>query len=72
MIPIDPMSFPFCVLFQSRTAVVTHRQTDETNIGKIGALTIEGEESECEFNTREDDQEEEMEPLQGLEEFDAS
>lgn len=70
--PIDPMSLPFCVLFQSRTVTLdTTLDKERKGMGKRDALTVESEESERELDAGEDGQEKEVQPLQRFEKFDA-
>ena len=74
MMPIDPMSLPFCVLFQSNTVWWMTRGWDrlvgtEAVVESGGRRTVEREEGECELDAGEEAEEEEMQPAEGLEEL---
>ena len=77
MMPIDPMSLPFCVLFQSNTVWWMPRGWDrlvrgvrtEAVVERGGGRTVEREEGECELDAGEEAEEEEMQPAEGLEEL---
>lgn len=73
MMPMNPMSIPFCEFVQSNTLIPVSRCVSYFQSRKIGEkLTVKGQESQRKLDAGEQSEEEEVNSFQRLEQADTS